>query len=424
MKRKILLWTAGVLILIAVGIWLQYRIRTNRDEADLQEQLRLARAEGIPTNAAEFAATIQPAAPSENAAPLYRRLKPLLKPLGDFPAAQTALLLRPSARTLVTARDLVRQAKVPLGIIDEAAGLPRCWFDRDWADGPAVLFPEYADMKSAAKLLALRGSVAAAEGEVTHAIEDAHEIFVISRHAGEEGTVLSALMAETIHATGMRALGAWCIIHSSTFPYREALARAVKERPPPDLRRESRDELWTVLTVVDWSLTHTGRDKLGLKQDDLPSPLNPFEIFLSQPRARITIVKAERDASAALKLPHAKMTNARSEAQMRRDEALMAFPVAASVYTGLGMDTDWVERREPDWHARQLECTALVRALPGGGVARSIKTSDLRSPYDGKPLTYVFDGKQIRITIDGSDPASPMHLTIPPDELKRQASKP
>ena len=67
------LGVVGVVILAAAIIKITAsQMEAAREGAELQEQLRLANAEGIPTTWQEFAATIKPAKPSENAAPLYQ----------------------------------------------------------------------------------------------------------------------------------------------------------------------------------------------------------------------------------------------------------------------------------------------------------------------------------------------------------------
>src|SRR5665213_797020 len=184
MKPKTIVWSIVAAILFLVAAILAWkRVVANREATEYQEQLNLARSEGLPTTAAEFAATIAPAKPEENAAPLYRELPAAFKPLGDFPTTEAKLLNDPSAKNLAAAKAVIQNAKACFAIIDEATAKPKCWFNRDWSDGAAVLLPEYASLKEAAKLLAMRGTVAADEGRVGDALKDAAEIIRLSRHA-------------------------------------------------------------------------------------------------------------------------------------------------------------------------------------------------------------------------------------------------
>jgi|GEM_PF-4731312 len=70
---------AATVLAVVVGLILAEvssivaKLDSDNEEAAFQGQLRLARAEGIPTDWEEFKATIPTAKPSENAAPLYRQ---------------------------------------------------------------------------------------------------------------------------------------------------------------------------------------------------------------------------------------------------------------------------------------------------------------------------------------------------------------
>ena len=421
--RKPLFWIAVVCCLIAGGTWVRYRILANQDDADYKAQIRLARAEGLPTNAAEFAATIRPAPPAENAARFYRDLRPLIKPIGNFSDVEIAFLRDPSQQKLRSAQACLRRGENVLKLVDTATKLPRCWFDRNWSDGPAVLLPELADMKSAAKLLGLRGSIAANEGKESSALANAHQIFVIAKHAGEEGTSLSALVSLAIYVIGMNRIATWAVLDPSSRTYRDELVRALNSIPQPDLRRENRDQLMMILSLIDLSLTKSGRESLGLKEEELPTGPNLVSILLSQPKARVAIVKAERDYWAALELPPKERTSAISDAVMRRNMALLAFPIAARLYDQLssGQDDngrDEISTRYDVLKRYQIAYTAVLRSLSNGGVTRKITTSDLKSPNDGQPLTYSFDGKQMVITLAGPVTGTPWRLRIPPDAPK------
>src|SRR5437588_9531535 len=72
--RRWWFWALSIVVLTAC-LTLAVSIDTARaEETELKVQLSLARAEGIPTNAAGFEAVIPKAAPPENAALLYKRL--------------------------------------------------------------------------------------------------------------------------------------------------------------------------------------------------------------------------------------------------------------------------------------------------------------------------------------------------------------
>ncbi|HLK15748.1 MAG TPA: hypothetical protein VKT78_13175, partial [Fimbriimonadaceae bacterium] len=333
MRYKPLLWIGVAIGAIAIGLYVRYRVNANADAAEFNEQLRLARSEGIPVTAAEYAAQVLPAKPEENAGSLYRRLKfrSIVTPVKfgsksppSIDDVYIALQNSPSQQNIESAESILAAAQSQLQLVDQAAKRPRCWFDRNWSDGVATLFPEYAEMKSASKYVALRGSVAAARRQPDAALKDFKDIVQMARQSDEEGSDIGCMVSDAIFSIGVRAVATWSMWEPGEARYRKALDSAIAEWRKPNLRRESRGELIGVLSVIDLSATKEGRTKLGLKDDDLPIGPNPFEFLLSQPKARIAIVKAERDAWAALSLPEDQMEAARDKAMQRRTFALLA----------------------------------------------------------------------------------------------------
>lgn len=440
MKRRTWLWAILVVVAVSGGGLLVYRkVSASQDEAAFQEQIRLARAEGIPTTAAEFAATMPPAKPEENAAPLYRQMQSLPRTKGDASQLEMDLLFRPSPAHLKAAQDYLDQVKERLELVDRAAALPRCWFDRNWADGMAVLMPEFATMKSAAKLIALRGSIAAQRGDSKSALKDAARIFQLARQAREEHTAIAHLVSEAIEAIGMRELATWSFVfgHPSTLvaqgaslhqtaewflaqkEYAAALTKAVEAMPPPDLRQEHSDDLFGMLSLIDLSSTPEGRKKLGLREEDIGAGQKVIPMLLSQSKARIQIVRGERAYWAALAAPEKDQASLMEDANLEIQKGLFAFPVAWQVYNALSGGDPLAERRQT-WETRRRQYTALARALTTVTIPKAIKTADLLSPYDGKPLTYKFDGKQIVISVSGYN----RDLRLPTDAALGKKSKP
>ena len=136
MKRKLWLCLGLVVILLVGGFFVRRHLMAAADDRASQDQLRLAREEGIPTSAAEFAATIRSATPSENAAPLYRRLREARLPASEkrIPSEVSQMLtFAPSPTALKDADDLLTEEATQLATVDLGTKLSRCWFNRDWA---------------------------------------------------------------------------------------------------------------------------------------------------------------------------------------------------------------------------------------------------------------------------------------------------
>ncbi len=420
MKPKTIAFgAAAALFLSVVAIVVWKRVAAGRDAAEYKEQLKLARAEGIPTTAAEFAATIPPAKPEENAAALYRQLQPLVKALGNPQEAEVNLLANPSPKTLTAAKSLVQSAQTVYALLDTATEKPRCWFDRDWSEGAAVLLPEFAQMKAGARFLALRGSIAAAEGRVQDALKDARRIFVISKHAGEEGTGISASVAEAIYFLDLHDIATWCVEHPGVTEYRDALEQAVRAIPKRNIQRENRDRLWLMLDLTERSLTPKGQRELGLKPGDVGVTENLASAFANPARARVEMVKAGRDYFKALDLPQSQMSAAVDSALKREDGAIEAFPAAANVMNMIWAEVDPVTPLTN----RQMHQAAYAVALEAfdfegfyhGAVPRTLDTSHVGDKFGQFQIKYVFDGKRMLITVTGPPGVSPLELSIPPN---------
>jgi hypothetical protein len=428
MKRRRWLWVLfAISLLVAVPLAIT-AFHSWEDKRDYQHQIRMAQQDGLPTSGAEYAAQIRKAEPSENSAPLYRQLSSTMRrPLPDFNKLHLALTFRPTRAAVAEPTDAVQKYAKALRIPDQAAKLPRCWFDRDWSMGEAVLFPEFADIKDVAKLLVLRGSVAAHNGDVEDAIEDAQTIQIMALHVREEPNEIARFVSDALFGISMRALASWTYVHRDRPEYRLALLASIDRFPKPNVKEESSSWLLDVLSCIDLCATKEGRQLLGLTDEDISSSAEKiFPLLLSQSKARIKIVAAMRRAWAALDKPPKERLPLLEAAFFDLYQAILAFPTAASVYVRLGAteDAKFVAHRELNWEAGRQHYTAVARALAGKEIARSIDTRDLKSPFDGKPLSYKFDGEQIVLSVSGhvrsGGPSSgdePILFKLPPDKL-------
>ncbi len=268
-------------------------------------------------------------------------------------------------------------------------------------------------MKGAARLVSLRGSIAAVEGRTKDALADAERVLTIARHSGEEGHAISRMVAESITTIAMNDLATWASMHREEPAYRMALSEALKTLPQPDLRREHASDLFMLLSVIELLKSERGRTDLGLKQDDT-SPYEPYMPFLvNQTAAKSEIVQAARLHWAEIAKPSPDTAVLRVAAR-KRDQALQAFPTVADLY-GIFNSSGGASLRHESWVARRQVYTAALRALEGKAPPKAIKTDDLLSPFDGTPLTYKFDGKKISLAASGWQDGHNAHVvTIPP----------
>jgi len=433
-RGKRWLWVVGgVLVVAALAVFAFVKFNAAADEAAFLEQLRLARAEGLPTSAAELAATIPTAMPEENAAPFYRRLNAISDQRPNLPIRQAMrlaawyglaeVLTRPDARSLADAQAILDYRREELEAIDNAVRLPRCWFDRDWSQGPALLRPEYGRMIGASTLFELRGCMEAQRGNTEAAVAESRSIFTMAKHAAVEGDETSIRVSERIHLNGVLELAYCSFAHRDRPEYYEAL-RAVGDPPTPDYRVEDRGELLNALWVVENTSTPEKlKDKLGFRAEDLPDRWWWLsQTLVSQTKVKTEVVRAERHKLAAMYLPRDERAEALAKANKQLFEAMSPVPLALKMFVSLGSETqnlnqpDPLEWRKDYWKAARQKRMALVRALRPGPIPTSIGTSDLLSPFDGKPLSYSYDGHQIVIRVSGQEVnGKASSLKIPPD---------
>ncbi len=402
---------AGVAVLgiILVGMpWAIMAWQSARDRAELKSEIALARAEGLATDWRDFVAPIEPALPAENAAPSYRLLKGLSGRSSKVADRHDEIVFRGSKEDIARMESLILASSKDLATIDQATLLPRCWFDRNWSQGAATLFPEYADMRAAAKLVALRGTLSVRQGSQKSAQDDLNRIFRIANHAREEPTSIARFVSDSIYTIGLNTLAEWAWISSSPVAksrYAAMLADAVERMPKTDVLLENRGKLFEMLSMVDLCSTQEGRTMLGLRDDDLPTSERFIGFLASPSKARISIVRANRAYWAALKLPPGKRQPEILRANQEIVKAMSAFPTASKIYDALagGGEDKWVTQREQMWEAKRVQYRMLARIVAQPSVPQSVQVADLLSPFDHLPASFVYDGKRISITVGGYD---------------------
>jgi hypothetical protein len=404
---------AVVVVLVGVPAGLM-KIAINVEEAAFREQLRLARAEGLPTTAAEFTQQILPAAPEENAAPLYRELRGQIPRQVDLESLARQLTFQPDPEVMAGARAFLKQAEAPLQTIDAAVRLPRCWYDRDWSKGVVLLLPELADMRMASRLLALRGSLAAAEGRTDAAIQDARRILQIAAHANDEPSAMHRNLMESIEREALDHLAFWSFRYRGVPDYVRELERVCDASTPPDLKRELSGVLHQALGLVDMIQTQEGIKEIGMVFDEPDLTAKVGRQFLNQRRARIDLVKSGRAFWAALESPPDRRADLLHEADQDFYRALLAFPPADQLHGKLISWESIAFVRVDAWEARRLRYVAAARALSQRTIPKTMDTMDLLSPFDGEPVLYSYPNGQIVIHIGGKA-GELWSLKIPPD---------
>ncbi len=157
--------------------------------------------DGLPVDPDELQRPSPP--PDQDAAPDYVRLTALLKakPIPDD--ARDALYAvvgsrEPSAAEVSVLRRLLAERRDIVDLIRQATGKPQCVFQRKWSLGPMTLTPEYAYMRSAARLIRAESFLLARDGRCEEAIREQLRGFRLAEHAGSDPSIISHLVGIAI----------------------------------------------------------------------------------------------------------------------------------------------------------------------------------------------------------------------------------
>jgi len=176
---------------------------------------------------------------AENAAPLWADFARGLTEAPVPDPTQNAILASDAASnpdTLRALRTLVEERRALLDLAAAAATKAECRFPRDWAGvGPSTAFPEYATLRTAARLLLARAYVLAADRRSAEAAAALEQAFVAARHAGSDPGVLAHLASTGIHGTVLGGAEALLRARGSEPGMPELLAAVLaRHEAPPD----------------------------------------------------------------------------------------------------------------------------------------------------------------------------------------------
>ena len=411
MKRRVWRWVLGSLVVVGVfaGVW--FANSRYRDDIALREQLELAWSEGLPTNWQQFASLVPTAEPHENAAPFYAKLAATrYRPERGAKAADVNQLIERvcfvgDEASLQEAALELERAAAALKLVDEAVQLPKCWFDRDWSEGAALLSPEYADMKFVGRVVLLRGTMAARKGDVAQALQDLDNAKVLASHAAYEGVDLGKLVAHAIHYDLLSATALWALAFRDP-QYNEQLAELARSIPDLHPRDAYRSSLSDLLSLIELCSTQAGIKELGL---DGAHPLERATFFVSKARAKAEIVKGHRKCWAALDLPPEQLVDAFERVEADWHPWAFAFPTAAEFYFKLITELDPVNLLSLG-PSKRAAYGLLAEKLAEGPLR--ITSEPEQSLVGIVDIRYTFDGRTV--TVEATYPgAEPFRVRLP-----------
>lgn len=376
----------AVLCLLPLG-WIQWM--RAQGERQYQEQLALARKDGIPTTPEEFDALIPRAEPHENAALHYRKLDGANFELSICESLQFKLIREPTNEVRQQAEKYLETHGQTLAHLDAATDLPKCWFERDPRKAGLSRTGSPSHAYSAAPILALRGTLKMLDGDPEAAIADADRIAKMGLHFGQEPTPAAESIRSNMESKTLRAIADWCFARRGDATYLRALnerigrfQKSMDERPIP--------AVWVVngAYALERVWTSAGRKELGLKDTTLSQNIR---LALAPSATKANIMAGLREVTRVSALRQEDRTAAMSSARLNL--SLAAIPLAGIVDFLAPELGDSRELFREIW----VFYRALGRAFAQTEIPKQLDTSDLISPATGKPVDYSFDGYRIKI---------------------------
>lgn len=188
----------AILITAVIGWW-----ASGQAERSYQEDLKKLRAMGIPTNGEEL---LKLDTGDPVTGEMYRDAITTMKALPDY---QNKLVDDfGSWNSTTPEKDLVRlrtEVQPLFPLLEEAAARPTVSFERDWTQNFAVLFPEFADLKSFGKIMAAEARIRALEGDIEGTIIALETVDGIAQHSASEPALISSLVGIAVKRIGFYA---------------------------------------------------------------------------------------------------------------------------------------------------------------------------------------------------------------------------
>jgi hypothetical protein len=235
---RLQLWVlAAIAVLVGTTLFLWTRAGSpgsRTDEEELAAEVAACKEAGIPTTPDE----LRVGAPkeSDNAAPFYFRAMKAV-PRRDLEAIGLKLRDAASGKATITATQLERYRSTlkPLYTrVRQAAKLPACDWHRKWEAGYATLFPEFADFKQIAKVLAYDAELYAQAGWVDQCVDLLRLSSRISRHV-EANHLIGVLVRLAIEQVFLRGIEhSASHLASNKDALRKLLSLAETGAPTPD----------------------------------------------------------------------------------------------------------------------------------------------------------------------------------------------
>lgn len=396
--RRILWILAGLVGIAGVCFFV-----ITRADRELQVELQKCREVGLPTTWQEYVDGL-PRVPAElNAAKFYDQMSVNLPPNKDVDyRSLSALIYEPTGAREKPVRSILTSNAKDLKHAEFAVSLPHCRFENKPGMFASFAEPKIKKLSSAISLFQAR-AVLRADHDPGGALQDIENSMRIADHLKQQPSWFHWYV-ESAEWTSVRILCHMAYAHPKEPRYRAALRRAVSRLRPKDPARSEKLSLLLYLDVAKLSETPSGRATMGLKSED-EAGLKERLLSYTQPRATglAKMVRAARRRWIALnQLDRPQAERELESAMIEFKAGLRSFPHARLlVHEMEDADNAFEYDFSIENEAQMTIVRAFLRATEGGKLAATIQTSDLLSPFDGKPIEYDWDGETMEIKLRG-----------------------
>lgn len=426
---RVWIWViGGVLLTLAMLIASPY-VREGMAGAELERELRLAKAEGIITTLEDMKALMGTAPPEEdNACPLLMQLRQLPKlsketseTWGSQPFEGASSGQEPSLARL---RSAVKELKTHISLAEQAATKKTLWYGDDWELGGARTTDFYGPARTAASVLMLRAQLARLEGRSDLAAADIRRVVrlcdIALRVKDGSGLGLSIWMRDD----ALRTLIKWAAAEPPGSPWQKELELAWKNQQIPHPHDFLKTDLFDWLMTMDQLQSREGRKKLGLLDWEARTVMQGnWDELQTLNEGKLKMVKAFRGIwrETSQDWPF-------DLARTRADEELFQKGTMADPYGGQPF---FMELELPIWPHHKVGVLlekrtlleAVLRILKSKVRDESVSMAGLVSPVNGRPVVIdrrspSYENEYLELSFKGGGYAR-LSVPIQPDGSKQ-----
>lgn|GEM_PF-5723186 len=371
--------------------------------ADLETEIKLARAEGFAVTIEDLRKKMPSVSKEDNAADLVFEMIELK---GDYSAVEKAKISLDegdeSAMAHVENALLKNQALIPL--IQEIATKKAISFDRKWDIGVALTFPEIRTLKMGHQILLLMAWKSANQGDHTNAIVQINQAMDFAKLINEPllfpGVAQSAMKILVFKTTAMLANK-----HPNQNVYTNSLKQMIAQNKILSTADFVKNELALVLATYDAFKT---KESSELYNKSTGSPFNsklaPNEPEYSMRKAEI--IKLFRETVQVYNLPKSDIPAALSKIDSQLLQVLKSNPNAQNLVDSLGpIPSSW----KPFATDEQIKIVygQVAKILESKTPAPSETNMQLKNGVQVKILTEV-DGSSFRVSLIETSSQEPL----------------